>query len=127
MEISEPLFPGYIFVGVPHEDRLQKIEAAIRKLGLFFYFLRDMSNKYHSMTADELEKMVQSGQENAVTCYDGGIRVGRRVKVSVGPYTGVVGKITRMDKRGIQLRASWLKKDLIILVNRANYLVLEPA
>ena len=126
VEISEPLFPGYIFVGVSNTGVLQKMEALIHKSSLCFYFLRDMSGSYYSMDFDELEKMVQSGYAGATPVYDAGIRVGRKVRISVGPYTGVIGKVTSMNRKAIQVTATCLKKDLLVVVNRMNYLVLEP-
>jgi transcription antitermination factor NusG len=126
VEISEPLFPGYIFIGVNEETHLTTIEAAVHKASLCFYFLRDMRGDYYSMTYRELEKMVTTGDKHAMPNYDAGLRVGRRVRIAVGPYTGVVGKVTSMTRKDIQVEATCLKKNLLIIVNRSNYLVLEP-
>ena len=126
LEISEPLFPGYIFVGVDDMRHLPHIESVIHKSRLFFYFLRDMLGKYYSMTYLELEKMVQSGRDGATTDYDSGIHVGSRVRISVGPYTGVIGKVTSVTHRDIKVQATCMGKDLLVVVHRNNYLVLEP-
>ena len=124
--INEPVFPGYIFVGIHDPQQLIDVETEIHKAGLGFYFLRGLGGKYHSMTYAELEKMVQSGYEGALDTYDSGIRVGRKVRISVGPYTGVVGKVTSITRRDIRVEATCLKKDLLVIVHRKNYLVLEP-
>jgi transcription antitermination factor NusG len=126
IEISEPLFPGYIFLGVKTEKDLLTIEAAIHKASLCFYFLRDMRAKYYSMTYHELEKMVTSGDKHAMPDYDAGLRVGRRVRIAVGPYTGIIGKVTSMTRKDIKVEATCLQKNILIVVHRMNYLVLEP-
>jgi transcription antitermination factor NusG len=126
LEISEPLFPGYIFVGVHSAASLSSIETAARKAGLCFYFLRT-NHRHYSMTYLELERMVRNGYDSATPTYDKGIRVGRQVRITVGPYTGVVGKVTLMTKKDIQVKATCLKKELLIVVHRTNYQVLEPA
>jgi len=126
VEISEPLFPGYIFVGVTDESPLKTIEAAVHKASLCFYFLRTMSGAYYSMTYKELESMVKSGYAGATPDYNAGLRVGRRVKIAVGPYTGATGKITSMTKKDIRVEATCMNKPLLVIVNRMNYLVLEP-
>jgi len=124
--INEPVFPGYIFVGASDPQQLISVEDEIRKAGLGFYFLRGMQGQYHTMTYVELEKMVQSGYDGVSATYDSGIRVGRKVRISVGPYAGVVGKVTAVTRRDIKVEATCLKKDLLVIVNRKNYLVLEP-
>ena len=124
--INEPVFPGYIFVGISTPHQITNVEEEIRKAGLGFYFLRGMLGKYHTMTYFELEKMVKSGCDGVSPNYDAGIRVGRKVRISVGPYTGVVGKVTSVTRRDIKVEATCLKKDLLVIVNRKNYLILEP-
>ena len=87
-EVNLPLFPGYVFVKVPHTNRVRVLEqpGVVRLVGV--------NGKPTPLPEDEIERLRSSLAFCKAEPYPFMVP-GEKVRIRTGPMTGFEGKILR--------------------------------
>jgi transcription antitermination factor NusG len=85
MELQVPLFPGYVFVRIPLEARLEilQLRSVVRLVGFNGYPV--------ALPDDEIEALRRALHQRLRTEPHPYLRIGRRVRIRSGPLQGMEG------------------------------------
>jgi transcription antitermination factor NusG len=114
-ELDLPLFPGYVFVRMPLQERL-------RVLGLpGVVRLVSFQGKPVPLPDREVEALQQGLQNDRCVRPHPYLKVGRRVRVQNGPLSGVEGiLVRRKDKLRLVLSIDLLMRSMAVEVDEAD-------
>lgn len=123
----EPLYPGYIFVGLTPRQSPVTLEKQAKDHNHSFKLLRTTNpQKPYSMTASDLQAMVAAqGCHTGPTCPSTYQR-GDCVKLTAGPLAGALGVVKRASKTGLVVSVTAFNKDLEFRIKRDTFIFVEP-
>jgi transcription antitermination factor NusG len=93
VKLEMPLFPGYLFVRFPLQERLRVVQVpgVVRLVG-FGNFAAPVPDNEITQIRDVLRQGLPAGPHPY-------LRTGRRVRVKAGPLTGLEGILVRQRKK----------------------------
>ncbi len=109
-KVEEPIFRGYIFVKCNEKERLLALEQTAVVKTIFFDGKPAIVPEWQ---IESLRKMLEGNPE--VTISDQ-LKVGSRVKIITGPFSGVEGVVYQSDKaeRMLAITIELLKRSVIV-------------
>lgn len=114
-ELELPLFPGYVFVRIPLQDRLrvQKLTGVLQ--------IVSFNGKPAPLPENEIEALRNGLNRNAWLEPHPYLKVGRRVRVRSGPMAGVDGiLVRRKDKFRLVLSVDLIQQAVALEVDGAD-------
>jgi transcription antitermination factor NusG len=121
----EPLYPGYIFVGLAGSDTPGDLEKAAKAYNLSFTLLRSVGGKYTAMDEAELNTMLQSHSEYAMASDRPGFKSGDKVRIKSGPLSGSSGVVKSAHKGSVKVIAQAFSKTIEMDIIRDEFVYLE--
>ncbi len=101
-KVQLPMFPGYVFVCVTDLERTQ----VLMDHGVLNYvYWLGKPAIIRENEIDAIRKITEKGEEVSINC--GEFEIGQLVKIQEGPFKGMSGKVSKLDK-----------KKLIVLVEK---------
>lgn len=86
--VSEPLFPGYVFVELSAEDRWRSINGTIGVLRLVTF-----ANVPASVPAGFVERLQELANEDGIVSFEEDFQPGDSVRVVGGPFDDLCGSL----------------------------------
>lgn len=123
---SEPLYPGYIFVGIQANQCPAELERRCKAHNHSFRILRTTGNAQYFMTPADLSAMVEAQKRHAEYVAHHSYKRGEQVKITAGPLVGSTGIVKRVSKRGLVISVSAYSKDLEFAIKRDSFIFVEP-
>jgi transcription antitermination factor NusG len=115
MEVELPLFPGYVFVHVAFENRLQ----VLRLSGVVHIVC--FNGKPAPLPENEIEALRAGLSRSGWVEPHPYLKIGRRVRVRSGPMAGVIGiLVRRKDKFRVVLSVDLIKQAVALEVDVAD-------
>ena len=121
----EPLYPGYVFVGLTTEQGIARLEKAAKRYNPSFNFLRTMGNAYHCMTLTDIEVMLSALVKHNASSVERLFKRGEKVKIKAGPLSGNIGVIKKYSPGRLTIKAVLHGKELEMQVRRDSFVFLE--
>lgn len=119
--IRAPLFPRYAFVSLDLErDRWRSVNGTIGVASLV------MAGGAPCRVPDGIvERILEAGDDEGVLNFDHDFKPGDEVRLTAGPFSGVLGKLERLDSNGrVELLLTLLNGAVRVRTSRE---MLEPA
>jgi transcription antitermination factor NusG len=118
VEVSLPLFPGYVFVHMALERKLRVLQ--IPGVACLVGF----AGKPAAIANEELARIREALSRKVVASPHPYLNVGRRVRVLDGPFAGLEGIVARRKKRNrLVLSLDLIERSIAVELGEAN---LEP-
>ena len=116
-EVDLPLFPGYVFVKLPLEQRIKVLESpSVRSFVSF-------SGKPAALPDEEIEALKASLALRCAEPYPF-LQTGRRVRIAYGPLQGLQGKILRRKgKLRMIVSVDFLQRSIAVDLEPADLLL----
>jgi len=121
----EPLYPGYVFIGLHHGQKASILEKSAKQYNPSFSLLKTMSGSPHSMTAKELDEMTASLLQSNSPKLEKSLKLGEKVSIKSGPLAGNTGVVKKVTGRQVIVRAIVYGKEMEMRVKRDNFIFLE--
>lgn len=109
-KVKKPALPGYIFVSVTEEERLQVLQDES-------VFHSVMWNKKLVAISDEEIEIMQLVLQDAEMVEIDDLSEGDRVEISRGPLLGQSGVVVQISNKTVRLRIDSMQCDMIINVS----------
>jgi transcription antitermination factor NusG len=115
VELSLPLFPGYVFVHLALEHKLRVLQVpGVASLVGF-------AGKPAAVPADELARIREVLSRKVKAAPHPYMNVGRRVRVLDGPFAGLEGMVVRRNKRNrLVLSLELIERSIAVELGEAN-------
>jgi transcription antitermination factor NusG len=115
VELSLPLFPGYIFVRVALEHKLRVLQVP----GVAC--LVSFAGKPAVVPAEEFERIQELLSRKVVATPHPYLNAGRRVRVLDGPFSGLEGVVIRRNKRSrLVISLHLIARSIAVELGEAN-------
>lgn len=123
----EPLYPGYIFVGLRRDQSPIHLENKAKEYNHSFKLLRTSSQSAaYAMSASDLASMVDAQDRNDCYIRPVAYRAGDRVKLTAGPLSGAAGIVKKCARGELVISVSAYNKDLEFTIKRDSFIFVEP-
>jgi transcription antitermination factor NusG len=122
----EPLYPGYIFIGLNPNQNPYELEKLCRKNYASFHLLRSAKGEYYEMPLHEIGPI---SAHSPATIKDAGLfrfRKGDKVVIKAGPLAGCDAVVKSISRNNIVLRTEAFDKDLELVVKKDSFVFIEP-
>ncbi len=106
-KIQMPMFPGYVFVFVSELDRT-KVLMDVGVLNFVYWLGKPAIIRQNEI--DAIKEIADKGEEVSINSDE--FEIGQLVKIQEGPFKGMSGKVSKLDK-----------KKLIVLVEELGFMV----
>ncbi len=106
-KIQMPMFPGYVFVFVSELDRT-KVLMDYGVLNFVYWLGKPAIIRQNEI--DAIKEIADKGEEVSINSDE--FEIGQLVKIQEGPFKGMSGKVSKLDK-----------KKLIVLVEELGFMV----
>jgi transcription antitermination factor NusG len=119
VELSQPLFPGYVFVRIALEQKLRVLQAP----GVAC--LVSFAGRPAVVPAEEFARIQELLNRKILATPHPYLNVGRRARVLEGPFAGLEGIVIRRNKRNrLVISLDLIARSIAVELGEAN---LEPA
>jgi len=106
-KVQLPMFPGYVFVYVSELDRI-KVLMDYSVLNFVYWLGKPAVIRENEI--DAIREIAEKGEEVSINSNE--FEIGQLVKIQEGPFKGMSGKVSKLDK-----------KKLIVLVEELGCMV----
>ena len=122
----EPLYPGYILVGIPDTVAPGDLEKEAKAYHPSFTLLRSVGGKYTAMSSEDLDNMLKSHSEYSVAAGSLGFKAGDKVRIKSGPLSGISGVVQTAKAGALKVTVQAFNKTLELSIHRDEFVYLEP-